>query len=165
MRKPNPPDTLSTFFSPLKGIPGTHSNSTSLQHFLGLHSHSPLCQHSITNCWCLKWTKSATFPLQFIFCEFSKQGLLSIAGWELPPPSSIQALRLFLLSPSETLPWMFKLLSYGSNQITQMFPSPTLGPKSCLLGNTWGVFFELHKGSAACPCISCPLPLELLEFS
>lgn len=104
VRKPNPPDTLSTFFFPLKGIPGTHSNSTSLQHFLGLHSHPPLCQHSITNCWHLKWTKSATFLLQFIFCEFSKQGLLSIAGWELPPPSSVQALHLFLLSPSETIP-------------------------------------------------------------
>lgn len=62
---------------------------------------------------------------------------------------------------------MSKLSSYGhlkSHQIPQTFPSLTLGPKSCLLGNTWGFFLELHKGSAALPCISCP-SLHLLPFA
>lgn len=74
--KPNPLDRLLTFFSTLKGIPGTQSNSTSLQHFLGL-----LSQCFIINHWLLKWTKFATFLLQLIFCEL-QQSPLSTARCE-----------------------------------------------------------------------------------
>lgn len=118
-------------------------NSTSLQHFLGLCSHPPLCQHFMTNYWLLKWTKFVTFLLQFIFfVSFSKQGPLNTAGCELPPtgparvPLGTRSLlpKLIRNPPLEIRTLILWLMT--SHQIPQIFPFLTLESKSCLLGNT-----------------------------